>query len=192
MKGALVLVIGPTGSGKSALLSFLQAAAPQIVFPVSCTTRAPRPGERDGEKYFFINKEEFEKREAAGEFLEWASYGGNYYGTLKSEILPKLEEGRLVVREVEVQGARQIRKLLPKENLKIVFIDAGSWESLERRILARAPMNDVELLARRKRYEDELSFKAEADRVIENRDGGLEQAKKDFIEAIHTLGAGVV
>ncbi len=188
MHGKLILVIGPTGSGKSALLSHLQAAEPDIIFPISCTTRAPRPGEKEGEKYFFISKEEFERRETAGEFLEWASYGGNYYGTLKSEIIPKLEAGRLVVREVEVQGARQIQKILPKEQLALIFIDAGSWESLERRILARAPMTDVELLARRKRYEDELSFKAEADRVIENPDGGLEQAKKDFVAAIRELG----
>ena len=192
MQGKLILVVGPTGSGKSALLDFLQEREPSIIFPISCTTRTMRPGEREGEKYFFISKEEFEKREAAGEFLEWASYGGNYYGTLKSEILPKLAEGKLVVREVEVQGARQIKKLLPKESLSILFIDAGSWEGLERRILARAPMSEVELLARRKRYEDELTFKDEADHIITNHDGELEKAKKAFIEAVRELAKGVV
>lgn len=184
MRGSFILVVGPSGSGKSALLAHLAQTMPDIVFPVSCTTRAPRPGEVEGEKYFFISKEEFERREAAGEFLEWAAYGGNYYGTLKAQILAALEAGKTVVREVEVQGARQLRALMP---VKIIFIDAGSWEELERRIQRRAPMPDVELLARRKRYEDERSFMSEASVVVHNPDGGLEQAKKDFVAAIEKL-----
>jgi guanylate kinase len=155
MHGKLILVIGPTGSGKSGLLSYLKEVEPDTIFPVSCTTRTPRPGEVDGEKYFFITKDEFEAREKAGDFLEWASYGGNYYGTLKSQIVPVVEAGGIVVREVEVQGARQIQQILKPEQLSIIFIDAGSWDNLERRIRARAPMEEVELLARRKRYEDE-------------------------------------
>lgn len=187
MVGKLILLIGPTGSGKSALLAHLRQERPDIIFPVSCTTRTARPSERDGEQYFFVSKEDFEKREAAGEFLEWASYGGNYYGTLKSQILPVIEAGKVVVREVEVQGARQIQEVLSESQLNIIFIDAGSWEHLERRIRARAPMTEVELLARRKRFEDEISFMAHADRVITNPDGGLEQAKKDFLAAIDEL-----
>ncbi len=187
MTGKLILVVGPTGSGKSALLSYVQQQDPSLIFPVSCTTRAPRPGEVEGEKYYFITKEEFETREAAGEFLEWASYGGNYYGTLKQQILPAIAAGNIVVREVEVQGARQIQELMPKGQLGIIFIDAGSWEGLERRITARAPMSEPELLARRKRYEDELTFKPQADIVVENLDGGLEQAKADFLAAVEKL-----
>jgi guanylate kinase len=185
--GRFILVVGPSGSGKSALLSYLHEVHPEILFPRSCTTRTPRPGEVEGEKYFFITKDEFEKREAAGEFLEWAAYGGNYYGTLKAEIVQPVEQGKVVVREVEVQGARQIQRLFSPEILKIVFIDAGGWESLERRITARAPIEGPELLARRKRYEDEVTFKPQADVIIKNYDGGLEQAKKDFVEAILTL-----
>ncbi|MDO8518055.1 MAG: guanylate kinase [bacterium] len=187
MHGKLILVIGPTGSGKSVLLAYLHKQMLELVFPISCTTRTMRPGEIAGEKYYFINKEEFEQRENRGDFLEWAVYGGNYYGTLKSEILPAIELGKTVVREVEVQGARQIQKLLPKEKLKVLFIDAGSWEQLEKRVRARAPITEVELLARRKRYEDETTFMVEADRVVDNLDGGLEQAKKDFVAAIQKL-----
>ncbi|MBY0473295.1 guanylate kinase [Patescibacteria group bacterium] len=190
MKGKLILVVGPTGSGKGTLLSYLrETEGSSYVFPISCTTRAPRPGEKDGETYYFLTKEEFEKREAQGDFLEWAAYGSNYYGTLKSEILPFIEQGKTVIREVEVQGARQIQTLISKDDLQIIFIDAGEWADLERRILARASMSEVELLARRKRYEDELTFKGEAARVVVNPDGGLEQAKIDFINAVHELAA---
>jgi guanylate kinase len=158
---------------------------PELVFPVSCTTRVPRPGEVEGEKYHFVTQEEFESRRASGEFLEWAPYGGNYYGTLKSQILQPLAIGKTVVREVEVQGARQILALMPE--VAIIFIDAGSWEHLERRIQARAPISDVELLARRKRYEDETTFKNQADAIVYNPNGGLEQAKKDFVAAVQQL-----
>ncbi len=189
MNGKLILVVGPTGSGKSALLTYLHERNPSLVFPISCTTRTPRPGEKEGEKYFFVNKEDFEKRQTNGDFLEWAAYGNNYYGTLKSEILPAIAAGKTVVREVEVQGARQIQQLIPKEQLRIIFIDAGVWENLERRILARAPMSEVELLARRKRYEDELTFKSEADTVVENPDGQLENTKQVFEKTVLELAA---
>jgi len=187
MGGKFILVVGPSGSGKSALLAHLQETRQDIVFPVSCTTRSPRPGEVEGEKYFFITKEEFERREAAGEFLEWAPYGGNYYGVLKAPVMKALEEGKTVVREVEVQGARQLSESIPADVLKIIFIDAGGWEALERRIVSRAPMSEPELLARRKRYEDEITFKSHANVVVQNHDGELEQAKKDFVDAVTIL-----
>ena len=186
MQGKFILVVGPSGSGKSALLAHLAQSMPEIVFPVSCTTRAMRPGEVEGDKYHFVSKDEFEKRREAGEFLEWAPYGGNYYGTLKAQILEPLAAGKTVVREVEVQGARLIQERMP-ERLGIIYIDAGSWENLERRIQARAPISDVELLARRKRYEDEMTFKEHADVVVTNADGGLEEAKKNFVAAVQKL-----
>lgn len=188
-KGKLILVVGPSGSGKSALLAHLHEQRPDVVFPRSCTTRSPRPGEVEGEKYFFITKEAFQQRQEQGEFLEWASYGGNYYGVLKSEVLPALEEGRIVVREVEVQGARQLQEILPKEVLSIIFIDAGSWENLERRIRSRAPIEEVELLARRKRYEDEITFASHAGAVVHNPDGELERAKEALLRAVDELSA---
>lgn len=187
MEGRLILIVGPSGSGKSALLEYLHEVHPEIIFPVSCTTRTPRPGEVPGEKYYFLTKEEFETRQERGDFLEWASYGGNYYGTLRSQILPALEEGRSLVREVEVQGARQLISGMPQQVLRLIFIDAGSWENLEGRIRARAPIEDVELLARKKRYEDELTFKDSATRIIHNPDGGLETAKQEFVKTVEEL-----
>lgn len=187
MAGKLILVVGPTGSGKGTLESYLQQQMPELVWPISCTTRAMRPGEKNGERYWHITKEEFSKREVAGDFLEWAAYGGNYYGTLKSEILPKLAEGKTVIREVEVQGARQIVETMSAEVLRVVYIDGGSWDELEKRVLKRAQMDETELLARRKRYEDEITFKPHANIVVNNPDGGQEQAKKDFVAAVQKL-----
>lgn len=190
MEGKLILVIGPTGSGKGTLLTHVRNSTSGLIFPVSCTTRAMRPGEVSGQTYFFVSPEEFEQRIQKNEFLEWAEYGHNRYGTLKSEILPFIEEGKTVIREIEVQGARQIQKILPPENLRIIYVDAGSWDELERRIKARAPIGAPELEARRKRYEDETSFKAQAAVVVKNPDGGLEQAKRDFETAVRSIMNG--
>jgi len=185
--GKFILIVGPSGSGKSALLAYLKEQMPDVVFPVSCTTRQPRPGEVNGDKYYFISKDEFLDREQKGEFIEWAQFGGNYYGTLKAQITDALAAGKLVVREVEVQGARQLQQIYSPDMLKIIFIDAGSWEGLERRITARAPIDGPELLARRKRYEDELTFMPQAHIVVKNPDGGLEVAKRDFVSAVKEL-----
>lgn len=187
MKGKLILVIGPTGSGKGTLLAHVRSVIPGLIFPVSCTTRAMRPGEVSGQTYYFVTPEEFAERFSRGEFLETASYGGNQYGTLKSEILPFIAEGKTAIREIEVQGARQIQQILSPEDLRIIYIDGGSWDELERRIRARAPIGQPEIEARRKRYEDETSFKKEATVVVNNPEGGVEQAKQDFIQAVRSI-----
>jgi guanylate kinase len=186
-RGILVVLVGPTGSGKSALREHIRAVFPDIVFPINCTTRTMRPGEVPGEKYYFLTEAEFKARVEQGDFLEWASYGGNLYGTLKSEIVPKMAEGKVALTEVEVQGARAIQKILPKDELAIIFIDAGAWDELEKRVRARAPITEDELAKRKKRYADETAFKPEADFVIKNPAGGLDQAKLDIEEAIRAL-----
>ncbi len=187
MTGKLILVIGPTGSGKGTLLAHVRNTIPELIFPVSCTTRAMRPGEVEGQTYHFVTSEEFRERLARGEFLETASYGGNQYGTLKAEIVPHIEAGKTVIREIEVQGARQIQQILPPTELRIIYIDAGSWDDLERRIRARAPIGQPEIEARRKRYEDETSFKQQATVVIQNLDGGIEAAKQEFEAAVRSI-----
>lgn len=188
-KGRLVLIVGVTGSGKGALLEHLRAQFPELTFAVSCVTREPRPGEVEGHTYHFISKEEFNQRLSKGEFLEWIEkYGGIRYGTLKSEILTPLSEGKVVVREVDIDGVKSIQQLVPKEKLSIIAIDAGAWETVERRVKARAPISEEELETRRKRYlEENPYFREVADVVIENPDGGLAQAKAQIEEVVKTL-----
>lgn len=189
MKGKLILVVSPAGGGKSTLLKYLREQMPEIVFPVSCTTRPMRPGEVEGAVYHFISDEDFQRRAANDEFLEWVYTDGKRYGTLKSEIVPPVEAGKTVVREIDIKGLYKIEEILPKENVRTIYIDAGTWDDLEKRIVARAPIEQTELASRRARFEAEAPFKEHADMVVKNPDGGLEQAKKDFIHAVSTLAA---
>ncbi len=186
MKGKFILVIGPSGSGKGTLINHIRSLFPSLVYPKSCTTRSPRGGESDGH-YIFLNAEDFKARADRGEFLEWAEYGGNYYGTLASEVLPLLSEGRIALKELEVQGARQVREKIPRNQLAIVFVNAGTWGEMEERIRARAPMAQAELERRKLRYEDEMNFMREADFVIANPAGRLDEAKKQFESVIASL-----
>src|SRR3989344_3740507 len=105
MQGKFILVIGPSGSGKGTLINHARSLFPQIAYPKSCTTRSPRGGDSD-KNYLFLSHEDFSEKIKDGEFLEWAEYGGNYYGTLKSEVTRLLEQGRVVLKELEVQGVR--------------------------------------------------------------------------------------
>ncbi len=179
--------MGPTGSGKGTLEAHVLALHPEMVMPVTATTRTPRPGERDTKDYYFFTREQFEQKIAEGFFLETATYGGNYYGTPKSEVVPALEAGKLVMLEIEVQGVRQVCDLIPKEDRIIVYVDVESWEDLERRVRARAPITEEELAQRKSRYEDEVSFKPEADVVICNPDGELTAAKDAFADLIQSV-----
>jgi guanylate kinase len=186
--GKLVLVVGAAGSGKGVLIQRAKELHPEIVFAVSSTTRAMRPTEHEGQPYRFLSKEEFETHIEAGEFLEWATIdGGKLYGTPKAEVIPALTAGKLVLKEMDIQGIEQVRKILPKENLVTIYIDAGSWESLARRVQGRAPISDEELESRRKRYEYERVFKDEADYVVENFDGKFKDADAAFEVTLQNL-----
>jgi guanylate kinase len=135
IKGHVLIVMAPMGSGKGTLIREALSIFPDLYETVSCTTREPRPGEVNGKDYYFINEEEFTKKIKGGEFLEWATFGKNRYGTLKSEIITRLEEGKIIIAEIDVQGVGQLHKLIPKEHITTVFIDAGGWEVLKARAL---------------------------------------------------------
>ncbi len=108
--GILLIVSGPSGSGKTTLCRRLtEASQGRVCYSVSCTTRAPREGERNGVDYYFLTREDFQSRRDRGEFLEWAEVHGNFYGTLKSEVIDKLEQGKDVIMDIDVQGAAVIR-----------------------------------------------------------------------------------
>ncbi|MBI4086943.1 guanylate kinase [Candidatus Kaiserbacteria bacterium] len=183
--GHLIVFVGTPGSGKGVLREYVREVFPQLHFAVSCTTRTRRPGEIDGKDYFFITKEEFQKRIDEGAFLEWIEQdGGNMYGTLKSEILEPLARGEVVVREVEVRGVEAIRNIVPAENRTIIFIEADTWDILQRRIQERAPISPEELEKRRERYERERLFMPSADIVVHNYDGKLDDAQRELKDAI--------
>ena len=186
MAGKFILVIGPSGSGKGTLINHIRPLFPSLVYPKSCTTRARRGGDSD-RNYYFLTPDEFTKRVERGDFLEWAEYGGNRYGTLRSEVEPLLAEGKTALKELEVQGARQVREKIPADELVIIFVNAGSWDEMEKRIRERADMPEAELMKRKARYEDEMNFMKEADHVIENPMGAVETAKRRLEEVIRSL-----
>lgn len=183
------MILGASGSGKGTVLAYLREKYPEFVFPVSCTTRSRRPNEVAGEVYDFVTRAEFESKIAAGDFLEWALvHDRDYYGTLKRPILSALEAGRIVVREVDIQGLKSIRAIVPKEQLVSIFLTVKSWEILEARILARSPMSEAELANRRRSYEIEKAWAGECDFVVASETGAIE---KLCLEVEKTISAQI-
>lgn len=131
----LIVLSGPGGVGKSTVSDHLRKHADSIWVSVSATTRKPRPGEIDGVDYYFRTEEEFKSEIEAGGFLEWAYFAGNYYGTPKDAVSRKIEEGRCVLLEIEISGARQIRTA--SDSAYLVFLAPPSISELERRLIAR-------------------------------------------------------
>lgn len=187
-RGAYVLIVGPTGSGKNTLISAAREAIPGLAFAVSATTRPMRPGEVDGVNYHFLSREVFQQKVADGAFLEWAEYGGNLYGTLRSEVEPAIAAGTFILSDIEIQGVEQIlaSDLAPQERVTI-YIDAGSWDELVARITARGPMNSEDLERRRVHFAAEEAFKHRADYVVHNHAGKLAEAQEAFIGTIQQI-----
>ena len=131
-KGKVFVITGPSGVGKGTLIERLLDAVPELELSVSATTREPRAGEVDGRDYHFLTPEEFERRVEAADFLEHATYSGNRYGTLREEVERRLAEGRSVVLEIEVQGARQVRAAMPEAVL--IFIAPPDPAALRERL----------------------------------------------------------
>ena len=136
MKGQILIISGPSGSGKSTLLGRLLKEENDLYFSISSTTRAPRQGETEGVNYYFINKDEFKKGIDAGEFLEWAFVHGNYYGTSLKPVLKALEEGKIAIFDIDVQGFN-IAKSKFAENITSVFITTASKNELKSRLQNR-------------------------------------------------------
>ena len=138
-RGILFVVSAPSGAGKTTLCNALRQT-PDFVYSVSCTTRAPRPGEIEGEDYFFISREDFERRTAAGEFLEYANVHGHLYGTLRETVLDHINRGVDVLLDIDTQGAARIRAsadALIGEAIADVFLMPPSLELLEHRLIKR-------------------------------------------------------
>ena len=160
------VITGPSGVGKGTLIRSLFDRVPELQLSVSATTRAPRPGERDGVAYHFLDRSEFDRRVAAGDFVEWAEYSGNRYGTLRSELTSTLERGRPVVLEIEVQGARQVRDKLPEAVQ--VFIAPPSPETLRTRLVGRGTDTPEQVQRRLETAAAELGAQPEFPHVVIN------------------------
>jgi len=179
--------MGPTGSGKGSIISYIREQFPEVYFSISCTTRAPRPGEEHGVDYYFIDRAEFERRVEAHEFLEWAEFGGNLYGTLKSEVVERLVDGQIVINEIELQGIEILKDILTPEHRTVIYIEAGDWETLQARAQARAPISEEELAGRHERYLIEIQAKPYADIVINNGEGQLELARVEAVGIVEKI-----
>ena len=177
------VITGPSGVGKGTLIRGLMERLPELELSVSATTRAPRPGERDGVDYHFLTREEFDRRVAAGEFVEHADYAGRSYGTLRSELeRARRATGVPVVLEIEVQGARQVRAAMPEAVQ--VFIAPPSLEALRTRLIGRGT-DDAEEVERRLRVaEQELAAQPEFAHVVVN------DRLEDALERLTAIVAG--
>lgn len=189
---ALLLVISaPSGAGKSTLCNRLIDEFPGMAYSVSCTTRAPRGEEKDGEHYHFLSKEEFLKRVDAGEFLEYAEVHGNYYGTLKSTVRKALDDGHDLIMDIDVQGAAQIREAceamadddLLRRSFVDVFITPPSFEELERRLRGRATDAEEVIQKRLMNAKHEMDQRDLYAHIIINDD--LEHAVENFVNVIY-------
>jgi len=157
LKGLLFLICGPSGVGKGTVIDVLKKKYPEFIFPISHTTRPIRPSEMEGQVYHFISVDEFKNEIAKGNFLEWARvHEKDYYGTLKQPILDALEAGKIVIREVDVQGFHSIRKVIPHENLVSIFLKAENMEKLLERIARRGKLPDEEIRRRMESAKHEL------------------------------------
>lgn len=182
---AVFVITGPSGVGKGTLIRSLCERIPELELSTSATTRSPRPGERDGVDYHFLPQEEFARRVAVGEFLEHATYSGNMYGTLRSEVEGRTERGAPVLLEIELQGARQVRESMP-EAVQI-FIAPPTAEDLRQRLQGRGTDAADVIEARLRVAVEELAARGEFPHTIVNDEVG--RATEELAELVRRESA---
>jgi len=178
----LLIVSAPSGAGKSTLVNHLLSLGLPLSFSVSATSRKPRGTEKDGREYYFISADEFRKRIAADEFVEWEEvYTDHYYGTLKSEIRRIHDAGRAVLFDVDVRGGISLKKIFGTNALSL-FIMPPSVDELSRRLHGRGTDTPEKIRMRVEKAESELELAGSFDRIIINDD--LEEACRETVKAV--------
>ncbi len=181
-RGRLLVISGPSGAGKGTLIGRVLPHLPNTFLSRSATTRPRRPEERQGREYYFLSPQEFEDRAKKGEFLEHVKYGSSSYGTLKSVVEDDLAAGRNVILEIELEGARNVRRLLPEAAL--IFIAPPDFAELESRLRGRSTEAEEEVAARLERAREELASRNEFDYIIVNQT--VDQAAAELEKVIKT------
>jgi guanylate kinase len=179
-EGKLIVLTGPSGVGKGTILRSLISRHPQLYLSISTTTRPPRTGETDGKDYYFRTHSQFKEMIIANQLLEWAEYAGNYYGTPRLQVEKQIAEGKWVILEIELEGARQIQTTFPSAFR--IFILPPSLTELEERIKERGENSTADIERRLKRANIEISAANEFDVQIVNED--LETAIEQVESAI--------
>jgi guanylate kinase len=185
-RGKVFVITGPSGVGKGTLIARLLETVPELELSTSATTRDPRAGEEDGRDYHFLTPAEFERRVDAGDFLEHATYSGNRYGTLREEVEQRLAEGRSVVLEIEVQGARQVRAAMAEAVL--IFIAPPDPAALRERLESRGTDSGEAIGRRLRTAEIELEAQVDFPYVVVNDE--IEKAASELESRVRSeLGA---
>ena len=182
-KGKLFVISGSSGVGKGTLLKKLIEKNPKLEVSISATTRQPRPGEVDGVNYFFTDKNEFLKEVENGDFLEWAEFNGNYYGTKQAWVERNLNKGRNLILEIETKGALQIKNKIPDSVL--IFIMPPSIEELEHRLRGRNTEDEETIQGRLHEVRREIECSKNYDYTIVNDD--LEKALVELEKVINSV-----
>lgn len=183
-KGLLILISGPSGTGKGTVCDLLRKNHPEISYSISATTRQPRPGEQDGVNYYFYDKEKFRQMIDAGELLEWAEVYGNYYGTPKQKVLDRLNAGDDILLEIDTQGALNVMQAMP-EGL-FIFLLPPSLEELANRLKGRGTETEESLQRRLGAAVDEIKIAHNYRYVVVNdKVEAAEKAIAGIIEAEH-------
>lgn len=182
-KGIVIVISGPSGSGKGTVVEQLRKIYPNAGVSVSATTRQKRTGEVDGVHYHYKSREEFEKLIESGEVLEHTTYNGNYYGTLRSEAEKIVNSGRDLILEIEVDGAGQIKKLLGDECTAVMLI-APDYVELERRLRGRGTDSEEAILNRLATARKEISLAPMYDYIVVNENGKVEECAENIVAII--------
>jgi guanylate kinase len=187
LPGRLIVLTGPSGAGKGTLLKALLERHPELYVSISATTRSARPGEIHGQHYYFLDRAEFDRMVAAGDFLEWAEFAGNCYGTPRQPVAAQIAIGKTVILEIELEGARQVRQSDPEAYR--IFILPPSFETLERRLRGRGTESDEVVARRMRRAKDEIAAANEFDVQIVNDD--LAQALEELAAIVFPVAIPV-